>query len=120
MDSLCMAEAESILPVSPMTVGTQICFGKHLWIINISVTKLMSVTWDVIVTRLLTLSKCLEITPEMAAIFIVMLILVTIFGVPNMTLGKETNILWQLHFTPVMAETDIGIRVIKEVAKPML
>ena len=56
----------------------------------------MSVTWDATATRPVILSKCLEITPEMAAIIIAMLILVTIFGVPNMILGKETNILWQV------------------------
>ena len=56
----------------------------------------MSVTLDAIVTRLLILLKCLEITQEMAAIIIVMLIWVTTFGVPNMILGKETNIQWQV------------------------
>ena len=55
----------------------------------------MSVTLDAIATRPLTLLKCLEITQEMAVIIIAMLILATIFGVLNMILGKETNILWQ-------------------------
>ena len=56
----------------------------------------MSVTLDAIATRPLTLSKCLEITQEMAVIIIVMLIWVTTFGVPSMILGKETNIQWQV------------------------
>ena len=81
----------------------------------------MSVTLDAIVTRLLILLKCLEITQEMAAIIIVMLIWVTTFGVPSMILGKEISTLCpQLYTLATKIAMAIGILVIVLVVLQML
>merc|ERR1712198_655195 len=81
--------------------------GNAYWQIPLN-NKVFSYSVDVIVMLQLTSLTCQETMRVVVVIGTVMLILVTTFGVQNMTHLKQTNILWLEPFIHVMEATITG------------